>query len=422
MSGTFPSPTTRFDVAVIGGGAVGLATAMALVREFRLSVVVLEAENRLAAHQTGNNSGVIHAGLYYKPGSLKATLCCEGREAMYRFCAEHGVTHERTGKVVVALDESELPQLDVIQQRGTANGIRNLRRLSIQEVREHEPHVAGVAGLFVEETGIVSYKQVTQAYAKVVRQHGGEVHTDAKLRGVSRRADALVLHTTRGDVECGQLVNCAGLQSDRVARMCGVEPGVRIVPFRGEYYQLAPAAQHLVRNLIYPVPNPAFPFLGVHFTRMAEGGIEAGPNAVLALARHGYSWRNVNLRDLADTMFFGGFWRMARKYWRTGFGEMHRSLSKRAFHKALSRLMPELRIEDLVPGGAGVRAQAMEASGAMVDDFRIQTADRMVHVLNAPSPAATASIGIGRRIAGMVADGSGLAASSRRGEAGQCAS
>jgi L-2-hydroxyglutarate oxidase len=392
-------PAQRFDVAVIGGGVVGLATAMALVRQYRLSIIVLEAENRLAAHQTGNNSGVIHSGLYYKPGSLKATLCTEGREEMYRFCAEHGITHERTGKVVVALDESELPALQTLRERGTANGLKNLRTLSIEEVREHEPHVAGIAGMYVEETGIAAYKQVTAAYAEVVRQLGGHVHTEAKVRGATIKSDAIVLHTTRGDVEARNLVNCAGLQSDRVARMCGVEPGVRIVPFRGEYYQLKPSAHHLVRNLIYPVPNPAFPFLGVHFTRMAEGGIEAGPNAVIALSRHGYSWRDINVRDCAGTMCFGGFWRMMKKHWRMGFGEMHRSLSKKAFHRALSRLMPDLKIEDLEPGGAGVRAQAMDCSGAMVDDFRIQTAPRMIHVLNAPSPAATASIAIGRYIA-----------------------
>jgi L-2-hydroxyglutarate oxidase len=404
---SFPPSSRRFDAAVIGGGIVGLATAMALARERHLSVIVLEAEGRLAAHQTGNNSGVIHSGLYYKPGSLKARLCTTGRDEMYRFCAEHGVTHERCGKVVVAIDDSELPALDTLQQRGAANGLNDLRRLTIEEVREHEPHVAGVAGLFVEETGIVSYKQVTAAYADVVRQHDGQVHTSARVFRVTLKPDAITLHTTQGDVEARNLVNCGGLQSDRVARMCGVHPTVRIVPFRGEYYQLRESAWRLCRNLIYPVPNPAFPFLGVHFTRMAEGGIEAGPNAVLALARHGYCWRNCSPRDLCSTFFFPGFWKMAARYWRTGFGEMQRSLSKKAFHKALSRLMPDLKIDDLIPGGAGVRAQAMEPTGALVDDFRIQQSDRMVHVLNAPSPAATASISIGRHIAQVVAGSAG---------------
>jgi L-2-hydroxyglutarate oxidase len=413
MNATPPAPfpsSRRFDAAVIGGGIVGLATAMALAREHRRSVIVLEAEGRLAAHQTGNNSGVIHSGLYYKPGSLKARLCTSGRDEMYRFCADHGVTHERCGKVVVAIDESELPALDTLQQRGAANGLKNLRRLSMEQVREHEPHVAGVAGLFVEETGIVNYTQVTAAYAEVVRRHDGQVQTSAKVVAVTLRSDAITLHTTQGDIQAANLVNCAGLQSDRVARMCGVNPTVRIVPFRGEYYQLRKEAWHLCRNLIYPVPNPAFPFLGVHFTRMAEGGIEAGPNAVLALARHGYCWRNCSPRDLCGTLLFPGFWKMAARYWKTGFGEMHRSLSKKAFHKALSRLMPELKIEDLIPGGAGVRAQAMERSGALVDDFRIQRAERMVHVLNAPSPAATASISIGRYIAEVVAGAASPAA------------
>lgn len=404
MSTALSAPSPRlFDVAIIGGGIVGLATAMAIVQRYRASVCVVEAENDLAAHQTGNNSGVIHSGLYYKPGSLKAKLCTEGRDELYRFCEERNITHERTGKVVVALSESELPALDTLQQRGLANGLKNLRRLSIEEVRRHEPHVAGIAGLYVEETGIISYRQVTRAYADVVREHGGEVHTRAKVRGVSPRADEVILHTTLGDVAARILVNCAGVMSDRIARLCGIDPAVQMVPFRGEYYQLKPQAHHLVRNLIYPVPNPAFPFLGVHFTRMAEGGIEAGPNAVLALARHGYSWSHFSLRDFAGTMTFAGFWKMARKYWRTGLGEVHRSLSKRAFHAALARLMPDLKIDDLIPGGAGVRAQAMDSTGAMVDDFRIQTAPRMVHVLNAPSPAATASISIGRHIAAIPA-------------------
>jgi L-2-hydroxyglutarate oxidase len=318
---------------------------------------------------------------------------------MYRFCMDRGIPHQKTGKVVVALHELELPQLDLLEHRGRANGLRNLRRLNISELRDHEPHVAGIAGLYVEETGIVSYKRVSQEYAQEVRRNGGQVHVEAKLQRVIFRPDALVLHTTRGEIECRLLINCAGLQSDRVARMCGMDPEVRIVPFRGEYYRLKPAAQYLVRNLIYPVPNPAFPFLGVHFTRMIEGGVEAGPNAVLALSRHGYAWRNFNPRDIASTISYSGFWKMAWRYWRTGFGEIHRSLSKRAFCKALSRIMPGLMLDQLEPGGAGVRAQAVNRHGALVDDFVIQRANRMVHVLNAPSPAATASISIGRHIA-----------------------
>lgn len=391
--------TRQFDVVIVGGGVVGMATAMAITANYRGSVAVIEAESHLAAHQTGNNSGVIHSGLYYKPGSLKARLCAEGREALYRFAAENGVAHERCGKIVVAIDEAELPALTELERRGTANGIQGLRRLSIAELREHEPHVAGVAGLHVAETGIINYRQLTGCYAEHVIKQDGEVRTSWRLHRVTRRHDGLVLHTTKGDIECRGLINCGGLQSDRIARMCGLNPSVQIVPFRGEYYKLAPQAWSMCRNLIYPVPDPAFPFLGVHFTRMIGGGVEAGPNAVLALARHGYSWSRISLRDLAGMFTFPGLWRLGRKYGRVGMGEMRRSLSKRAFLKALQRLMPDLKMEHLQPGGAGVRAQAVERNGAMVDDFRIQQAERMVHVLNAPSPGATASIAIGRYIA-----------------------
>lgn len=395
-------PKGVVDVVVIGGGAVGLATAMALTQHGGRSLAVVEAEGNLAAHQTGNNSGVIHSGLYYKPGSLKAKLCCEGRDLMYRFCQDHGVEHDACGKIVVATTESELTALAELERRGRANGLSELKRLGIEELREHEPHVAGIAGIHVRETGIVDYRRVTHVYAEVVRRAGGRVHTNARVVGATRTADGMAIETTGGTLECRVLVNCGGLQSDRVARMCGLRPEVQIVPFRGEYYKLTPDASHLVRNLIYPVPNPAFPFLGVHYTRMIGGGVEAGPNAVLALARHGYAWSRVSPRDIMETVAFPGLWKMCRKHWREGFGEMHRSLSKQAFHRALQRLIPEIRLEQLEHGGAGVRAQAMERSGAMVDDFRIQESDRMVHVLNAPSPAATASIAIGRHIAAII--------------------
>ena len=389
----------RFDVVVIGGGIVGLATAMALTRRHRLSLLVVEAEERLARHQTGNNSGVIHAGLYYKPGSLKARLCAEGRRALYDFCRERAIPHERCGKVVVATNNQELPALDELERRGRANGLAGIRRLTADQIREFEPNIRGGAGLYVDETGIVDYVAVANAYADVVRQNGGEVRTDARVVAVMPRPDGLVLETTLGPVECDGLVNCGGLHSDRIARMCGIDPGVQIVPFRGEYYQLHPDRAHLVRNLVYPVPDARFPFLGVHFTRMIGGGVEAGPNAVLALKRTGYTRTSFSLRDSWETARFGGFWRMARRYWKTGMGEVHRSFSKRAFLKALQRLLPELTLADLQPGGAGVRAQAVERSGALVDDFRIVPAHRMVHVLNAPSPAATASIAIGQYIA-----------------------
>jgi L-2-hydroxyglutarate oxidase len=395
-----------FDVALIGGGIVGMATAMALLEERPgLSLVVLEAERHLAAHQTGHNSGVIHSGLYYKPGSLKARLCVEGRRALYEFCEGRGVRHERCGKVVVATRADELPALDELERRGRANGLEGVRRLGAEELREHEPHVHGIAGLLVPETGIVDYPSVTRAYAAVVREGGGEVRTDAAVVAVRHAGTGdLVLETRRGPLACRGLVNCAGLHSDRVARLCGIAPAVRIVPFRGEYYELVPARAHLVRNLIYPVPDPRFPFLGVHFTRMIGGGVEAGPNAVLALARHGYAKASFSLRDVCSTASFPGSWRMAGRYWKTGCGEVYRSLSKRAFLKALRRLIPELALDDLRPGGSGVRAQALSRSGLLVDDFHIVRTERMVHVLNAPSPGATASISIGRHVAALAAD------------------
>jgi len=387
------------DIAIIGGGIVGTATAMALARSGAGSLMVLEAENRLAAHQTGHNSGVIHSGLYYKPGSLKARLCVEGREALYAFCADHGIPHERCGKVVVATSAEEDEALARLEERGRANGLQGLRRLSSVELRELEPHVCGAAGLLVPETGIVDYTAVTAAFARRVESAGHKVRTGARVLGHRRAGDAHVLHTTMGDVTCRFLVNCGGLQSDRVARMCGLRPGVRIVPFRGEYYELRPERRHMVKNLIYPVPDPRFPFLGVHFTRMIGGGVEAGPNAVLAFKREGYGKLSCSLRDLLATAGYCGFWRMARQHWMMGLGEMHRSWSKRAFVRALRRLMPELRADDLTPGGAGVRAQAVESDGSLVDDFRLMEAPGMLHVLNAPSPAATASISIGAYIA-----------------------
>ena len=392
-----------WDIAVIGGGIVGTATAMAITGASKVRVVVLEAEAALAAHQTGNNSGVIHSGLYYKPGSLKARNCVEGREAMYRFCAEHAIPHDRCGKLVVATAPEEIPALEELERRGLANGLRGLRRLRAEELKEYEPAVVGVAGLHVAETGIVDYTAVTNQFAQRVREAGSEVQTGARVFRVEQRQGMLALETTRGTVEARALINCAGLQSDRVARLCGVEPGVKIVPFRGEYYELAPGRQSLVRNLIYPVPDPRFPFLGVHFTRMIKGGVEAGPNAVLAFKREGYRRTSFSAGDTLELFGYGGFWRMAARYGRMGFGEMYRSASKKAFVRALRGLIPELRDEDVHPSGAGVRAQALAPNGALLDDFHIVEAERMIHVLNAPSPAATASISIGRTIAEMAA-------------------
>ena len=392
-----------YDAAVIGGGIVGLATAMALAVERRLSVVVLEAESRLAAHQSGNNSGVIHAGLYYKPGSLKARNCVEGREAMYRFCDEHGIRAERCGKLVVATEERELPRLDELERRGRANGLDGLERLGPEGIREREPHAAGIAGLWVPQTGVVDFGQVTRAMADVVRGAGGEILTGARVHGCRLLADGILLESVRGETFCRSLVNCAGLQSDRVARRSGADPGVAIVPFRGEYYELVPDRRGLVRNLVYPVPDPAFPFLGVHFTRTPTGTVEAGPNAVLALKREGYRTADVRLRDLVEMGLNPGFWRMCARHWRTGLAEMYRSFSKRAFVKALQKLVPAVGPDDVRYLRAGVRAQAVGPGGALLDDFHLVEAARSVHVLNAPSPAATASITIGRTIAGMVA-------------------
>jgi L-2-hydroxyglutarate oxidase len=402
--------TRTFDVAVIGGGIVGTATAMALTARTRLTLVVLEVEPALAAHQTGNNSGVIHSGLYYKPGSLKATNCVKGRQQLYRFCERHQIPHERCGKLVVATAADELPVLDELERRGRANGLQGLARLGPAGIRSLEPAVSGIAALHVPDTGIVDYAEVTRAFASLVQSAGGEIRTGAGVRRVVRRTDGLVLETAAGEVTCRALINCAGLQSDRVARLCGVEPGLRIVPFRGEYYELVPERRHLVRNLVYPVPDPRFPFLGVHFTRMVHGGVEAGPNAVLAFKREGYWRTSFSARDTAELLSYRGFWRMAAKYWTMGLGEMYRSASTGAFVRALRRLVPELARADLRPGGAGVRAQALEPSGSLVDDFRIIEVERMIHVLNAPSPAATASISIGRTIADMAVANLGFSA------------
>lgn len=405
----------QYDIAIIGGGVVGMATAMALVQQKSpnhsapLKLVILEAEGKLAAHQTGNNSGVIHSGLYYKPGSLKALNCVEGREAMYKFCAEHGIAHDNCGKLVVATNQEEIPALDRLEERGRANGLTGLRRLnSVQELREYEPHVNGIAGIFVPQTGIVDYKQVTDTYGTIVRENGGEIRLNSRVNAIKQSSDEITLETVSGEIHAKNLINCGGLQSDRIARMAGLDPKLQIIPFRGEYYELVHNRENLVKNLIYPVPDARFPFLGVHFTRMIHGGIEAGPNAVLAFKREGYSHSAISARDIFTYLSFPGFWVMALKYWKMGAGEFYRSFSKRAFVKALQRLIPDLTMEDVHRSGAGVRAQALDASGQLVDDFRIVESNHMVHVLNAPSPAATASISIGRSIMAMANKNFGL--------------
>lgn len=390
-----------YDVAIIGGGIVGVATAMALLGSRPVSLTVLEAEDQLAQHQTGHNSGVIHSGLYYKPGSLKALNCNRGREQLYQFCQKHDIPHDRCGKIVVATREDELPNMDTLEQRGKANGLEGIKRLTAEQLKEYEPHVDGIAGLFVPQTGIVDYVKVTEKYAGIVKEKGGEIKLSHRVRRVVRDNQELVIQTGGGDIRCRNLINCAGLHSDRIAKKSGVKPGLRIVPFRGEYYELKPEAEHLVKNLIYPVPDPKFPFLGVHFTRMIQGGAEAGPNAVPAFKREGYTKLSFSLRDFISTFLYKGFMIMGMRNMKMGIGEMYRSWNKRAFVKALQRLIPEIRSKELVPGNAGVRAQALEPNGFLVDDFRIVQGERMIHVLNSPSPAATASISIGESIAQM---------------------
>ena len=393
----------RVDVAIAGAGIVGLATGLKLLeRAPGLSVVILEKEKEVAAHQTGHNSGVIHSGLYYKPGSEKARTCVEGRRLLVEFCQTHRVPHEICGKLVVATKESELSALAELERRARENGLLGVRALAPEEFRKIEPYAAGLRALHVPETGIVDYRAVSGRFAEVIASAGGRVRTAARVTALSSSESAVRLLAGGEEVEAGLAVNCGGLQSDRLARLDGARPGMRIVPFRGDYHRLVPARAGLVKNLIYPVPDPNFPFLGVHFTRMIGGGAEAGPNAVPALAREGYTKTSFDLRDAWETFTYPGFWRLATRHLGMGLGEIHRAFSKRAFVKALQRLMPDLRGEDLEEGGSGVRAQALLPDGRLEDDFRIVTHGRVIHVLNAPSPAATASLAIGERIAARV--------------------
>ena len=392
----------NYDVVIAGGGITGLATALKLnEKRPALSIAVLEKENRLAAHQTGNNSGVIHSGIYYKPGSLKATNCIRGYHLLMEFCQQHDVPFERCGKIIVATDEKELPLLDTIHQRGMANGLDGIRRLRGEELREHEPHVTGIAGLFVPQTGIVDYRLVAEKYGEILRTKGVDLLLNTRVTGIRQEGSEKVVITDNGDYTARLVVTCGGLYSDKLARMTNPETDVKIIPFRGEYYKLAPSREYLVRNLIYPVPDPNFPFLGVHFTRMAKGGVEAGPNAVLAFRREGYRKLDIHLGELAESLLWPGFQKVAAKYWRTGLGEMYRSFSKAAFTRALQKLVPEITEADLVPGGAGVRAQACDRTGGLVDDFLIQQSTGAVHLTNAPSPAATSSLAIGETVADM---------------------
>ena len=388
-----------FDFVVIGGGIVGLSTARALLgRHPGARLAVLEKEGGWARHQTGHNSGVIHSGIYYKPGSLKARFCLEGARALVEFCRERGIDYEVCGKIIVATEPGELPLLDALYERGLKNGLA-VEKLDPTQLKEAEPHASGLAALSVPSTGIVDYTRVARAFATLVEEKGGQLLTGTAVQGVSEGGHVVEVRTNRGLIRARTLVNCAGLHSDRVARLCGVDPGTRIVPFRGEYYELRSEKRYLVKNLIYPVPNPNFPFLGVHFTRSVEGMVEAGPNAVLGLAREGYKKTDFVLKDFVEELTYPALWRLAKTNWRTGVGEIHRSLSKKAFVRGLQKLVPEVAAGDIVPIAAGVRAQALTREGKLVDDFLISEGENSIHVLNAPSPAATASIPIGEEIA-----------------------
>lgn len=389
----------QHDVIIIGGGIVGLATALQIKRANpKLDLVLIEKEEQLAKHQTGNNSGVIHSGLYYKPGSLKATNCIRGYHLLLDFCRENGIPFDLCGKIVVATDEKEIPLLNNLITRGEQNGLKNLKRLKKEELKEYEPHVTGLEGLFVPQTGIVDYTKVALKYGELIQKLEGKIQLGEKVIEIQKDAGISVVVTQKQSYSTKLVINCGGLYSDKIARMTVADVNVKIIPFRGEYYKLKPERESLVKNLIYPVPDPNFPFLGVHFTRMAKGGVEAGPNAVLAFAREGYKKSNINFSELAESLAWPGFQKVAAKYWKTGIGEMYRSFSKAAFTEALQKLIPEIKESDLVEGGAGVRAQACDRNGGLVDDFLILEDKQVINVCNAPSPAATSSLSIGETV------------------------
>jgi (S)-2-hydroxyglutarate dehydrogenase len=393
----------HYDVLVIGGGIVGLATALNLKKaKPNLRLLLVEKENSLAAHQTGHNSGVIHSGLYYKPGSLKAKNCIEGYHMLIDFCNENNIKYELCGKIVVATSEDQLASLDTLYERGIQNGLEGLEKLNKEQLQVIEPHVAGIAGIKVPQTGIINYTTVSEKYAENITKLGGEIRLGEKVSSISEINGVSTVVTTKGSYNTTLVINCAGLYSDKVAQFTEKEQvKVRIIPFRGEYYEIKPEKQYLVKHLIYPVPDPNFPFLGVHFTRMVDGGVEAGPNAVLAFRREGYKKLSVDFSEFGETLAWPGFRKVAAKYWKTGIGEYYRSFSKSAFTKALQALIPEIQKDDLVPGGAGVRAQACDYDGGLLDDFSILENKQAINVLNAPSPAATSSLSIGKTVAEM---------------------
>jgi (S)-2-hydroxyglutarate dehydrogenase len=394
---------SKYSIAIIGGGIVGLATGLEFTRRFPgQSLAIIEKEPKLAGHQTSHNSGVIHSGIYYKPGGLKAQLCVQGADDMVRFCQEHSVPYDICGKVIVATEKGEIPRLEELYARGQRNGLRGLRMLHGEEIREIEPHAAGIQGIHIPGTGIVDYAKVSEKYAELITAAGGQIHLSHEVTGLKRNGDSAIIETTQGALEARLVVNCAGLHSDRISRLAKARLDLTIVPFRGEYYDIVPAKRHFIKGLIYPVPDPRFPFLGVHFTKRIGGGVEAGPNAVLALKREGYRKTSFHARDVFDYAVFPGFWIMAAKYWQMSLAEYHRSLSKSAFVRALQRLIPAVNSDDLVPGGSGVRAQALTKNGKLMDDFHFVFTERIVHVCNVPSPAATASLAIGKYIVNTV--------------------
>ena len=399
----------EYDIAIVGGGIIGLSTAMHLMERFpRLRVAVVEKENELAAHQTGHNSGVIHSGIYYRPGSHKARFCVAGVRKLLDFCDENEIEYEQCGKVIVATDESEMGRLEGLYERGTANGVEGLELVGPERLAEIEPHASGVKALWSPRTGIVDYRKVTAVYASRFEEAGGDIFAGTAVKNIERSAGSLALETTRGTLRARHLINCAGLYADRVAGMVEERVDVRIIPFRGEYYTLRSESHHLVSGLIYPVPDPRFPFLGVHYTRNINGSVEAGPNAVLALSREGYRKRDVDIGETWGSVSYPGFWRMTFKHWKTGLGEMHRSYRKGVFLRDLQRLLPDIREADLAPGGSGVRAQAVARDGTLLDDFNIIRGREAVHVLNAPSPGATSSLAIGEYIVDLAGDAFGI--------------
>jgi L-2-hydroxyglutarate oxidase LhgO len=400
--------SSQYDIAIVGGGILGLSTAMQLLeRAPQWRVAVIEKEGQLATHQTGHNSGVMHSGIYYRPGSHKAQFCVAGLNNMVKFCEENEIEYQQCGKVIVALHESEFGRLDDLLQRGTANGVPDLEMVGPERLKEIEPHTAGVRALWAPHTGIVDFTKVAAAFANKFQQAGGDIFTGAAVKKITNSSGSVALETTKGTLQAKHLINCAGLYADKMASMTGEKVGVRIIPFRGEYYTLRPESHHLVSGLIYPVPDPQFPFLGVHFTRNIKGHVEAGPNAVMALRREGYRKRDFNLGESLGNLAYPGFWKMAMKYWKIGMGEVYRSYSRRVFLHDLQRLIPEIQNSDLDSGGSGVRAQAVARDGSLLDDFSIIQGRDAIHVLNAPSPGATSSLAIGEHIAGLAIDSFG---------------